>query len=44
MSPDLRRVFLDKRDEVIDLIQNGRDPGKPVKCFENCPFYGVCWR
>ena len=44
ISPDLRRVFLDKRDEVIDLIQNGRDPGKPVKCPENCPFYGVCWR
>ncbi|QIW22812.1 type I-A CRISPR-associated protein Cas4/Csa1 [Sulfolobus sp. S-194] len=44
ISPDMRREILDKRDEVIEMILNGRDPGKPVKCPETCPFYEVCWK
>lgn len=42
ISPDLRKEFLDRRDEVIDMILSGRDPGMPERCPDTCPFYEVC--
>ena len=43
ISPDLRKEFIDARDEVIDLVLSGRDPGKPRECPETCPFREYCW-
>ena len=42
ISPDLRREFIDARDEVIDMILSGRDPGKSRECPDTCPFKEVC--
>ncbi len=38
----LRRRFLDARDEVARIIENGEDPGRPETCPSTCPFRGVC--
>jgi CRISPR-associated protein Csa1 len=42
LSPDLRREFLDSRDEVIDLISKEKDPGLPSSCYPSCPFLSYC--
>jgi CRISPR-associated protein Csa1 len=42
ISDELRRQFLELRDEAIDLIESGIDPGKPESCSKYCCFYGVC--
>jgi len=42
VSPDLRKEFLDRRDEVVDIVVSQRDPGMPPTCPEACPFYSTC--
>lgn len=42
IGDELRRRFLELRDEMIELIDAGRDPGKPDSCPKYCYFYGVC--
>lgn len=42
ISPDLRKEFLEARDEVIDLITEEKDPGYPTKCSSSCPFLKYC--
>jgi CRISPR-associated protein Csa1 len=42
ISPDLRKEFIDARDEAIDLILSGRDPGIARNCPETCPFLEIC--
>ncbi len=37
-----RRRFIEARDEAIDIVESGRDPGTPPKCPRQCPFYPVC--
>ena len=44
ISDELRREFLEVRDEAYEIVSVGRDPGKPVKCPSYCPYYGVCVR
>lgn len=39
---ELRREFLELRDEAYTLLEVGRDPGKPSKCLGYCPYYSVC--
>jgi CRISPR-associated protein Csa1 len=42
IGDELRRKFLELRDEMMELVESGRDPGKPDSCPKNCCFYGVC--
>lgn len=42
ISPDLRKEFIDARDEAIDMILSGRDPGIARNCPETCPFLEIC--
>ena len=42
ISDELRREFLEVRDEIAELIESGNDPGKPSECPEYCCYYGVC--
>ncbi|MGC9105427.1 MAG: type I-A CRISPR-associated protein Cas4/Csa1 [Thermoprotei archaeon] len=42
ISPDLRRQFIDARDEVVELISEEKDPGRPAVCPSSCPFYSYC--
>jgi len=42
ISNELRRWFLDERDEIIDMILSEEEPPKPTTCPVNCPFKEVC--
>jgi len=42
ISDELRREFIEARDEISELIDSGTDPGKPAECPRNCVYYGVC--
>jgi len=42
ISPDLRKEFIDARDEVIDMILGGKDPGFSKECPDYCPFKTFC--
>jgi len=41
----LRMRFIEKRDQVIDMLFMEKEPKKPLKneCPESCPYYYVCW-
>jgi len=41
-SDELRREFLEVRDEIAEIVDSGVDPGKPVECPKFCSFYEVC--
>lgn len=42
VSDELRREFIDIRDEASDIVENGSDPGMPTKCPDYCPYYQIC--
>lgn len=42
VGDELRREFLEIRDEAYEIVSSGRDPGMPAKCPEYCPYYPVC--
>lgn len=42
VTDELRREFLELRDEAYELLVLGRDPGKPSRCPSYCPYYKVC--
>ncbi len=42
IGDELRREFVEVRDEVFNTIRRGVDPGKPQHCPEYCIYYGVC--
>ena len=42
VSDEVRREFLEVRDEIAELVDSGIDPGKPSKCPKYCSYYGVC--
>jgi len=42
IGDELRREFVEVRDEVFSIIHRGLDPGKPSDCPEYCVYYGVC--
>ena len=43
IGEDYRAEFIAYRDEAIEIILSENDPGRPVKCSDNCPFYNTCW-
>ena len=44
VGPDLRRAFVDARDEVIDVLLSGREPPRAADCPSSCPYLEVCGR
>jgi CRISPR-associated protein Csa1 len=42
ISDELRRSFIEIRDEIATLIDSGSDPGFPESCPKYCAYYGVC--
>ncbi|WP_456328625.1 type I-A CRISPR-associated protein Cas4/Csa1 [Archaeoglobus sp.] len=42
LGDEVRREFLEIRDEFFEIIESGKDPGKPKSCSKNCAYYGVC--
>ncbi|AWR98103.1 type I-A CRISPR-associated protein Cas4/Csa1 [Acidianus sulfidivorans JP7] len=42
ISPDIRKEFLDARDEIIDMLSQEKDPGMPSSCSPSCPFLNYC--
>ncbi|QKR00728.1 type I-A CRISPR-associated protein Cas4/Csa1 [Metallosphaera tengchongensis] len=42
ISTDLRKEFLDARDEVIEMVIEEKDPGLSSSCSTGCPFYSYC--
>ena len=39
---ELRREFLELREEAYTILEVGRDPGRPSRCPRYCPYYPVC--
>jgi CRISPR-associated protein Csa1 len=44
ISDELRREFIDIRDEAFEIVENEKDPGKPPLCPSYCPYFEVCRR
>ena len=42
VGDELRREFLELRDEAYELLTLEKDPGKPPRCPSYCPYYKVC--
>ncbi len=42
VGDELRREFIEVRDEIAELVDSGIDPGKPNQCPKFCSYYGVC--
>ncbi|MGC8633038.1 MAG: CRISPR-associated protein Cas4, partial [Thermoprotei archaeon] len=42
VGDELRREFLEIRDEAFRVLETGKDPGKPDRCPAYCPYYSVC--
>lgn len=42
LGDEARRAFLEARDDAVDIVQTGRDPGVAPNCPKFCPFYAIC--
>jgi len=42
ISNNLRRLFLEERDNIIDMLLEDREPQPDTKCLENCPYRRYC--
>jgi len=42
LDDELRSLFIELRDEALEVIASGTDPGIPEKCDESCYFYEIC--
>lgn len=42
IGDELRRSFIEVRDEIAELIESGEDPGMADSCPKACAYYGVC--
>ena len=42
IGPDIRRDFIDARDEVIDMILSEKEPPRSLTCPHTCPFKHAC--
>lgn len=42
VSDELRREFLEIRDDAMGIVKQGRDPGYPSRYPDYCPYYPVC--
>ena len=42
ISDSLRQQFIDLRDKLARIVEEGIDPGKPEKCDPECPYLKYC--
>jgi CRISPR-associated protein Csa1 len=42
IGDELRREFLEMRDEALTVLNLGKDPGLPEQCPLSCAYYGNC--
>jgi len=42
ISNNLRRLFLEERDNIIDMLLEDREPQPDPSCPENCPYRRYC--
>lgn len=42
IGDELRRWFIDERDEKMRLVSEEWDPGMPAACYPTCPYLSVC--
>ncbi|WEU40295.1 MAG: type I-A CRISPR-associated protein Cas4/Csa1 [Candidatus Odinarchaeum yellowstonii] len=42
VGDELRREFIEIRDEATQIVEEGNDPGMPAKCPDYCPYYQIC--
>ncbi|WP_338252989.1 type I-A CRISPR-associated protein Cas4/Csa1 [Pyrodictium abyssi] len=42
LGADERIAFIEARDEAIELLLSGQDPGAPSECTRGCPFARLC--
>lgn len=46
ISDELRRWWIEERDEKLEIVAEGKDPGLPPdssECSPDCMYYGVCY-
>lgn len=45
ISDELRGWWIEERDRKLEIVAEGKDPGKPnaSDCNPNCMYYHVCW-
>lgn len=43
ISNTLRRIFIEERDNLIDMLLEKREPPRDTNCSRTCPFYRYCW-
>lgn len=44
ISNNLRRLFLEERDNIIDMLLDDREPEPDINCPDNCPYRSYCIR
>ncbi len=44
IDEELRREFIDLRDQALSIILNEKDPGIAYECYPQCPFKEYCMR
>jgi len=42
VNSHLRRWFIEERDNIIDMLLEGREPPVDPQCYAGCPYYKVC--
>lgn len=44
-SDELRQWWIEERDKKLEIVAEGRDPGKPerAQCRESCMFFNACY-
>jgi len=42
LGDETRKEFLEIRDEAMNIVMEGYDPGFPENCPDYCPYYPVC--
>ena len=42
ISNNLRRWFLEERDNIIEMLLEEREPPRDTRCPNTCPYYRVC--
>ena len=42
IDANLRSRWVEERDRKAEIVYEGRDPGIPEECYQNCMFRHVC--